>query len=139
MWSFQTISHSDFRELAEFFVLDSHGNKCQKHVKPFLIESHLTPRGLASWIMDDGGKFSHNRDFQRKGFALNTHGFPRPQVEILRQSLSTRYGLDCWLRPTKNKWVIVISGHDYRKVMYLIGDFLLHSTYHRIPGLTDSS
>jgi hypothetical protein len=49
---------------------------------------------------------------KRKGFAFNTHGFPKPEVEILRQGLEIRYGLDCWLRPNKNKWVIVISGHD---------------------------
>ena len=135
MWSFQTISHSDFRELAEIFVLDSFGNQCKKHVKPDLIENFLTPRGLAYWIMDDGGRSSYNKDFQRKGFALNTHGFSKSEVEMLRQGLENRYGLNCWLRPNKTKWVIVISGHDFHKMMNLIGDFLIPSMYHKIPGL----
>lgn len=29
MWSFQTISHSDFGQLAQLFVLDSNAKKCQ--------------------------------------------------------------------------------------------------------------
>lgn len=136
MWSFQTISHSEFRKLAQLFVLDSHGNKCQKQVKPFLVESYLSPIGLAYWIMDDGGRSSYNRDYERKGFALNTHGFSKSEVELLSQGLHTRYGLNCWLRPNKKKWIIVISGHDYNKVMDLIGSFLIPAMYHKIPGLT---
>jgi len=103
MWSFQTISHSDFRKLAQLFVLENQGNQCQKHVQPNLVEHYLTPRGLAYWIMDDGGRSCYNRDYPRKGFALNTHGFSQPEIEILCQGLQNRYGLDCWLRANKNK------------------------------------
>lgn len=137
MWSFQTLSHSEFQKLAQLFVLDSHGKKCQKHIKPDLIQHYLTPKGFAYWIMDDGGRACYNRDYERKGFALNTHSFAKSQVERLRQGLETRYGLDCWLRPNKNKWVIVISGYHHEKVMDLIGNYLIPSMYHKIPGLTE--
>lgn len=139
MWSFQTLSHSEFQKLAQLFVLDSHGKKCRKHIKPDLIEHYLTPKGFAYWIMDDGGRACYNRDYERKGFALNTHSFAKSQVEMLRQGLETRYGLDCWLRANKNKWVIVISGYHHEKVMDLIGEYLIPSMYHKIPGLTKES
>lgn len=58
MWSFQTISHTDFKKLAELLILNKLRVKCQKHIKPFLVENHLTPLGLAYWFMDDGGKSS---------------------------------------------------------------------------------
>lgn len=80
MWSFQTISHSDFTRLADIFLRDSQGNLCHKHIKPHFVEHFLTPRALAYWIMDDGGRSSYNKDYERKGFALNTHGFPKDQV-----------------------------------------------------------
>lgn len=135
MWGFQTISHSEFTRLADIFLIDSQGNPCKKHIKAGFVERFLSPLGLAYWIMDDGGKSSYNKDYPRKGFALNTHGFPKEQVEILCQGLQNRYGLDCWLRPNKKKWTIVISGHDHTKMMELIGDFLIPSMYHKIPGL----
>lgn len=110
MWSFQTISHSDFTKLAQIFVVDPQGNLCKKHIKPDFVEHYLTPIGLAYWVMDDGGKSSYNKDYPRKGFALNTHGFSKKEVEILSQGLQSRYGLNCWLKHNKNKWIIVISG-----------------------------
>lgn len=136
MWSFQTFSHSDFNRLADIFVFDSQGNLCKKHSKPDFVERYLTPRAFAYWIMDDGGKSSYNKDYERKGFALNTHSFPKDQVEILCKGLQTRYGLNCWLKPNKNKWIIVISGHDHEKMMDLISEFIIPSMYHKIPGLS---
>jgi hypothetical protein len=134
MLNFQTLSHSEFTKLAEIFVLDSQGKLCKKHIKPLFVENYLTPRAFAYWIMDDGGKSCYNKDYQRKGFALNTHGFPKEEVEILCQGLRTRYSLDCWLKLNKKKWIIVISGHDYQKIMDLIGNFLIPSMYHKIPA-----
>lgn len=137
MLNFQTLSHSEFRKLACIFVLDSQGKLCKKHIKPFFVENYLTPRAFAYWIMDDGGRSSYNKDYQRKGFALNTHGFPKDQVEILCQGLQNRYGLHCWLKSNKNKWIIVISGRDHEKMMTLIREFIIPSMYHKIPGINE--
>lgn len=35
----------------------------------------------------------------------------------------------------KNKWIIVISGHDHTKMMNLIRKWIIPSMYHKIPGL----
>ena len=139
MWSFQTISHNDFTELANIFYLDSQGNRCKKHIKPFFVEHYLTPMSLAYWIMDDGGRSCYNQDYPRKGIALNTHGFSKQQVEILCQGLQNRYGFHCWLKLNKNKWIIVISGHDHSKIMKKIEKFIIPSMYHKIPGFLDFS
>jgi hypothetical protein len=83
--------------------------------------------------MDDGGKSSYNKDYPRKGFALNTHGFPRNQVDILCQGLQNRDHLKCWVKQNKKKWILVISGHDYTKMMNLIGEYIIESMHHKIP------
>ncbi len=137
IWSFQTLGHHEFRRLARIFFLDSQGNWCSKHIKPNFVEHYLTPRAFAYWMMDDGGRSCYNRDYERKGLVLNTHGFPREQVEILAQGLMKRYGLKCWLKQNKNKWIIVISGHDYEKVMNCIKPFIISSMRHKFPGLSE--
>lgn len=139
MWSFQTMAHPDFTKLAQIFVLDSQGTPCHKHIKANFVEDHLSPRALAYWIMDDGGRACYNRDYERKGLVLNTHGFLQDQVEILAEGLRHRYGLKCWVKQNKKKWIIVISGSEYQKMMTLIGDFLIPSMYHKIPALLDKS
>lgn len=133
MWSFQTLSHADFQQLAHIFVVDSQGNRCKKHIKPLLVEQYLSPCALAHWIMDDGGKSCYNRDVQRKGYSLNTHSFTKQEVEWLARGLQARYGLHCWLKCNKNKWIIVISGHDHDKMMDLIGPYIVPSMYHKMP------
>lgn len=143
MWSFQTLSHSDITKLARLFVLDSKGIPCRKHIKQYFVAlpkneffGHLSPRALAYWIMDDGGRSCYNKDYERKGFCLNTHSFSKQEVDMLCEGLSTRYTLTCWPRRNKKKWTLVISGYDYDKVMTLIYEFLLPSMYHKIPGLS---
>jgi hypothetical protein len=133
IWSFQTISHPHFNCLAKIFVLDSQGNPCKKHIKPNFVEDFLTPRALAYWIMDDGGRLSYNKDYPRKGFSINTHGFSKGQVEILCDGLKARYGFKCWVKPNKKQWILAISGHDHQKIMELIVPFLVPSMYHKIP------
>lgn len=39
----------------------------------------------------------------------DTHSFTKQEVEWLAGGLGARYGLNCWLKPNKNKWIIVIS------------------------------
>lgn len=133
MWSFQTISHTDFKKLAELFVLNNSRVKCKKQIKPLLVENHLTPLGLAYWFMDDGEKSSYNKDYVRKGFIFNTHGFQESEVELLCQGLETKFGFEWWLKPNKNKHIIVISAKSSEKMMALIDDFIILSMRHKLP------
>lgn len=117
IWGFQTISHPDFIQLAKIFVLDHQGILCKKHIKAGLIEQYGTASALAYWIMDDGGRLCYNKDYERKGFSLNTQSFTKEEVELLCKGLQNRYGLHCWVKSNKKKWIIAISGGDYEKVM----------------------
>jgi hypothetical protein len=56
---FQTFSHEAFNPLAELFL----SVQGKKMVKDGLIRDHLTPRGLAYWFCDDGGKLDYTSPF----------------------------------------------------------------------------
>ena len=51
------------------------------------IESLLTPRGLAYWIMDDGS-------LQNKGLHLNTYGFTSEDVLRLKHTVENMFGVN---------------------------------------------
>lgn len=70
-YSFQTIFHSDFKQLADIF-LDEKGKKV---IKPFFLKNIISPITLAYWLMDDGGLLSYSKDYPRKSLVFNTHGF----------------------------------------------------------------
>ena len=133
MWSFQTISHSEFTKLARLFVLDENGKICKKHIKPYLVEKYLTPLGFAYWFMDDGGKSSYKKDYVRKGFTFNTQGFRKQEVELLCHGLQTKWDLECWPKPNKKGYVLVISAKSYDKMMNLLGNFIIPSMRHKLP------
>jgi len=134
MLSFQTISHSELKKLAQLFVIDTQKNPCRKYITPNLIEDYLSPRALAYWIMDDGGRSCYNLDFERKGFTLNCHSFSKQNVEILCGGLKNRYGVECWSKKNKGKYVVTISGHCDNTILSLIQPFLIPSMLHKIPG-----
>ena len=67
-WRNQTVSHKSFNFLANIF-LDERG---KKRIPPNLVKEHLTDRGLAYWLMDDGGKSNYNKD--------------RPQLKVTRKA-----------------------------------------------------
>lgn len=138
MWSFQTLSHKEFRRLAEIFVLDQKGVLCPKHIKPDFVENFLTARGLAYWFMDYGGKLCYNKDYPRKGLTLNTHGFPLDQVDILCKGLEKSFDLDCWYKQNKNRWIIAISGRSHQKMYDLIGKYLIPSMRYKMGEGYDS-
>jgi hypothetical protein len=103
MCSFQTISHPHFKRLAEIFQL--HLGR-EKRIPPHFVKRYLNPRALAYWIMDDGGRSCYNKDYERRGFALNTLGAPcfsKEEVLSLCKGLKKRYGLRCWCRGNKGK------------------------------------
>lgn len=63
-WSFQTFSHSAFNPLKDLFLIYKH-----KGIVNNLIHDHLTPRGLAYWWMDDGGKLDYNKKVKESGIS----------------------------------------------------------------------
>lgn len=134
-WSFQTVSHWDFTKLAQLFVVNSQGTISKKSIKPLFVDNYLTPRAFTYWFMDDGGRLSYNKDYQRKGLVLNTQGFLKSDTEILCQGLQNRYHSNCWLKPNKNGYGIAISGKNYSQLLDLMDPFLIDSMRYKLPKL----
>ena len=99
-WGFQTFSHKAFNYLAELFLLDKGG---KKGISENLVQDHLTPKGLAYWFMDDGGKLDYNKNSKNRSVVLNTHSFTDLEVENLCDQLSNKFELLCEVRSNKNK------------------------------------
>ena len=134
-WAFQTISHSAFLSLAKIFLcrLDPKTGSYKKSIKEDFGEKYLSPRSLAYWFMDDGGKMDYTKN-EGKGIVLNTHGFSHDEVEILSSALAKQFNLNCWVKKNKGKPVIAISGKCYEQMLDLIGDFVIPSMKNKFPS-----
>jgi hypothetical protein len=97
-WGFQTISHEAFNHLADLFLKQKH-----KGIVENLILDHLTPRSLAFWFMDDGGKLDYNKNSKNYSVVLNTQSFTNLEVELMSEQLSGKFNLLCEVRSNKNK------------------------------------
>ncbi len=129
-WRTQTMSHRAFNELAEIFLPD--GGK--KSIPPNLVGEHLTPRGLAYWLMDDGGRSNCNRDRpELRGMTINTQGFTEEEVTWLSNGLRLHFRLDCWVGRDKGRWVITILGRSFPHLMRMVGPYLHPSMLYKFP------
>ena len=132
-WGFQTFSHKAFNYLAELFLLDKGG---KKGISENLVQDHLTPKGLAYWFMDDGGKLDYNKNSKNRSVVLNTHSFTDLEVENLCDQLSNKFELLCEVRSNKNKKIIVIKDTSYSKFYQLINTYLLEEMKYKLPKFT---
>ena len=129
-WGFQTFSHKAFNYLAELFLLDKGG---KKGISENLVLDHLTPRGLAYWFMDDGGKLDYNKNSKNRSVVLNTHSFTDLEVEKMSDQISDKFYLLCEVRSNKNKKIIVIKDTSYPRFYQLINPYLLEEMKYKLP------
>ena len=129
-WGFQTFSHKAFNYLAELFLLDKGG---KKGISENLVQDHLTPKGLAYWFMDDGGKLDYNKNSKNRSVVLNTHSFTDLEVEKMCDQISNKFELLCEVRSNKNKKIIVIKDTSYSKFYQLINPYLLEEMKYKLP------
>ena len=129
-WGFQTFSHKAFNYLAELFLLDKGG---KKGISVNLIQDHLTPKGLAYWFMDDGGKLDYNKNSKNRSVVLNTHSFTDLEVEKMCDQISNKFELLCEVRSNKNKKIIVIKDTSYSRFYSLINPYLLEEMKYKLP------
>jgi hypothetical protein len=128
-WGFQSISHKAFNDLANLFI--SPANK--KSISASLIKKYLTPRGLAYWFMDDGGKLDYNKDSKNKGVVLNTQSFEAKEVKAMSKELSEKFNLECEVRSNKGKKVIVIKSTSYSTFLALIDPYIIPEMRYKLP------
>jgi hypothetical protein len=95
--AFKTSAFNCFNEYYDLF----YKNKIK--IVPKNIHKLLTARGLAYWIMDDGGKSKHNQ------LVLHTRAFSLKEVILLQNALKENFKLNSRLEEKeKNQWVIYI-------------------------------
>lgn len=133
MLSFQTISHSEFIKLARIFVFNEKNILCSKSIKSQFVEFYVTPRVLAYWFMDDGGKACYNKDYPRRGLVFNTQGFTKHHVDVLCQGLYKCYNIECWSKLNKKGHVIVISAKTSQVLIDLMRPYILPSMLEKLP------
>ncbi len=123
---FSTISHPEFTALYNFFY--KNGVKIiPENIGKFLI----SPFSLAIWLMDDGNK-NHQAVF------LNTQQFSKEEQEILRDCLSSNFGLTTkinkhWMYKGKQLYRIRVDTKSTRVLYEMVKDFLLPSMRYKFP------
>jgi hypothetical protein len=126
-WWFQTFSHEAFNPLAKLFL-----STRNKSVPKDLIRDYLTPRGLAYWFMDDGGKLDYSSN-EGKGIVFNTHSFSEEEVQQMCMELQEKFSFDCKVKINKSKPIIGISGKNYEHFLNLIDPFMISSMRGKLP------
>lgn len=127
---FQTISHEAFNPLAKLFIINN-----VKGISKSLIAEHLTARGLAFWLMDDGGKLDYNKNpLSRinKSIVLNTQSFTEVEVNIMCLELMEKFNLKCEIRSNKGKKVIVITEESFPIFYNLVSPYVIPSMRYKL-------
>jgi hypothetical protein len=86
---------------------------------PINLEELLTARGLAYWIMDDGGKSVYNQTI------LHTRFLKKEDVEYLQTVLNKNFELRTRLEEKiQNQWVIYIPVRQKIKLIDIVGPYM---------------
>lgn len=94
---------------------------------PENLEELLTARGLAYFIMDDGGKSVHNQTI------LHTRSFNKKDVEYIQTVLNKNFELRTRLEEkTQDQWVIYIPVRQKIKLIDIVGPYMHKSMMYKI-------
>lgn len=133
--SFQTLFDVKFNCLADiFFKKDIQSVERGKKLDlSYFSKNALSPCSLAYWFMDDGGKLSYKKDWERKGLVFNTQGFSRAEVETLCKNVSENYSINCWVKENKEKPIIAISGLCSKKLVSAFFEHMHPTMLYKLP------
>lgn len=96
-------------------------------IVPRNLEELLTARGLAYWIMDDGGKSVHNQTI------LHTRSFNKEDVEYLQTVLNKNFELRTRLEEkVQDQWVIYIPVRQKIKLIDIVGPYMHKSMLYKV-------
>lgn len=120
-FSFKTLAFPCLTEYYNLFYIN--GIK----VVPYNILELLTPRALAYWIMDDGGKGSYGE------MILHTRSFTLSDVQLLQHAVSHNFGLRTRLiEKTPGQWVIVIPVKQVRPLKDIVAHYMTPSMLYKL-------
>jgi ubiquinol-cytochrome c reductase cytochrome b subunit len=118
---FSTLSFPCFTYYFDLFYFENH------KVVPSNIVNLLTPRALAYWIMDDGGKGSNGE------IILHTRSFTFADVQRLQDALAMNFNLRTRLiEKTPNQWVIVIPIKQTQPLKYIVSSYICQSMLYKL-------
>lgn len=114
--------------VANLFIVNN-----KKLISNNLVKNYLTPRSLAYWFIDDGGKWDYNKNSLNKSIVLNTQSFTFEEVESLVKGLRDKYQLNCYVKINKNKPIIYIDSLSYLIFYNLIKPYLIPQMIYKLP------
>lgn len=118
---FRTLSMSCLNDYYDLFY------KERVKIVPKNLNTLLTARGLAFWIMDDGGKSVYNQTI------LHTRSFILEDVKYIQSVLSENFGLVTRLEEKKkDQWVIYIPVKQVTKLKDIAGPYMHESMLYKI-------
>lgn len=91
----------------------------------------MTPKGLAYWFIDHGGKLDYNLNSKNKSLVLNTHSFSDKEVIEMAKQLDVKFSLRCEVRTNKLKKIIVIKNYD--AFISLVDSYLVSEMRYKLP------
>ncbi len=96
-------------------------------VIPRNLDELLTARGLAYWLMDDGGKSVHGQTI------IHTRAFTLEDVKYIQEVLNKNFELITRLEEKKEgQWVIYIPIRQKIKLKDIVGPYMHKSMLYKI-------
>lgn len=116
-WSFSSLN----------WLYDSFYTQCPKRGKgmkriPLCVDTLLTPRALAVWIMNDGSASS-------AGVRISTEGFSFGDVSRLHDALKKNFDLVTTLPRHGDKWVLYFPKSQCGRLSTIVKPFMVHSMW----------
>nr|QVG61583.1 hypothetical protein [Rhizoctonia sp.] len=96
---------------------------------PLNIASFLTPRALAFWVMDDGGKGSYNETI------LHTNSYRLEEVKLLQKVLMDNFSIETRLiQKRENQWLICIPVKQQPVLRSIVTPYMHYSMLYKISS-----
>ena len=115
----RTFSFISFNEIYDMFYLEN------KKIVPKKIAKYLTPRALAVWIMDDGGKSGVGRKISTESFTLE-------EVTLLKNALLSNFGLEYRIQAHKQCHILYLPKAQLNRLAEIVQDFVVPSMRYKI-------
>jgi hypothetical protein len=112
-----------------FYQYNVESQKLVKRIPP-TIETFLTPRVLAVWIMDDGAASS-------AGVRLCTQGFSETDVKLLQNALFSKFGLTTTLEKSGSNFALYVSKHQSNLLFHLVDPYMYKSMRYKLRNAPD--
>ena len=123
-YGFQTLFLGNLRFYAhQFYQENLRGKKI-----PRIIKKLLTPLGLAVWFMDDG----QIKSKRHRTLLINTQCFSRNDLEILRETLKMKFGIETTLKKERTGFRIYILSKSMPNFLKFVSPYIVQSMRYKL-------